>query len=102
MQNKDMNVALIRDLSESIFKLKDEKKILDGKIIELETEVLSLLSDFYSLAEASDRLDVSPQTLLRSINSGKYIGVNYGGKWYIKADEVRDEAEIKRRLERGV
>ena len=55
-----------------------------------------------NLSEAGDRLDESPQSLLRAIRSKRYTGVNYGGKWYVKADQIRDEAEIKRRLERGV
>ena len=98
----DSNVLLIRDLSEEIFKLEDDKSKLTGRIREIESEILGLLTDFYSLSEASDRLDKSPQTLLRGINAKRYTGVNYGGRWYIKRSEVTDESEIKRRLERGI
>tara|TARA_B100000470_G_scaffold221767_1_gene213112 strand:- start:4479 stop:4784 length:306 start_codon:yes stop_codon:yes gene_type:complete len=98
----DQSVVLIQDLSEEIYKLKDDRKILDSRILEIDAEIKSFLSDFYNLAEAGDRLNESPQSLLRSIRAGRYTGVNYGGRWYIKADQIRDEAEIKRRLERGV
>ncbi len=98
----DHSVVLIQDLSEEIYKLKDDRKELDNKILEIDSEIKNLLSDFYNLSEAGDRLDESPQSLLRAIRSKRYIGVNYGGKWYVKADQIRDEAEIKRRLERGI
>ena len=98
----DHGVVLIQDLSEEIYRLKDERKSLDSRILEIDNEVKSILSDFYNLAEAGDRLNESPQSLLRAIRAGRYVGVNYGGRWYVKANDIRDEAEIKRRLERGI
>ena len=98
----DPSVILIQDLSEEVYKLKDDKKILEGRIIEIDSEIKGLLSDFYNLSEAGDRLNESPQSLLRAIRAGRYIGVNYGGRWYVKANDIRDEAEIKRRLDRCI
>ena len=48
----DHGVVLIQDLSEEIYKLKDERKSLDSRILEIDNEVKSILTDFYNLAEA--------------------------------------------------
>tara|TARA_B100000029_G_scaffold232465_1_gene229828 strand:- start:4544 stop:4861 length:318 start_codon:yes stop_codon:yes gene_type:complete len=105
MSNFDVGIEgikIVQDLSEEIFVLKDQKKEIESRIAEVESEVQSILSNFYNLSEASDRLNESPQSLLRSIRSGRYKGVNYGGRWYVESGQIRDESEIRRRLERGI
>jgi len=97
------SILTLQTFQEELFELHDNKDRIDARIKELNGNVDSiLLTHFYNLAQASDRLDQSPQSLLRSIRSKRYEGVNINNKWYVSRDVINDEVEIKRRLERGV
>lgn len=100
MSSADQDTLIIEDLSEEILKKKDERRVLDGEIKELESEIQSYLKDFYTVSEAASRLRVSPRTVFR--NKDRYVNVHHGGRWYLKATQIQEEAEIKRRLQRGV
>tara|TARA_B100001013_G_scaffold340386_1_gene263535 strand:+ start:995 stop:1315 length:321 start_codon:yes stop_codon:yes gene_type:complete len=100
---EDESILTLQTIQEELFKLNDSKDQITARIKELTGEVDSiLLTHFYNLAQASDRLDLSPQSVLRSIRSKRYKGVNIGNKWYVNRAVINDEVEIKRRLERGV
>ena len=100
--NFDSNVSIIPDISTEIIELKNQRKNLDQQINRREADAHTLLEDFYKLADASERLDISPQSILRKIKSGKYVGVRFNKSWYIKSDQVDDEYELISRLKRGV
>ena len=96
-------ISTLQLYQEELFELNDNKDKIDARIKELNGSVDSiLLTYFYNLAQASDRLDQSPQSVLRSIRSKRYEGVNINNRWYVSRDVINDEVEIKRRLERGV
>ena len=96
-------ISTLQLYQEELFELNDNKDKIDARIKELNGSVDSiLLTHFYNLAHASDRLDQSPQSVLRSIRSKRYEGVNINNRWYVSRDVINDEVEIKRRLERGV
>jgi len=96
-------ISTLQLYQEELFELNDNKDKIDARIKELNGSVDSiLLTHFYNLAQASDRLDQSPQSVLRSIRSKRYEGVNINNRWYVSRDVINDEVEIKRRLERGV
>ena len=100
MSSLDQDTLVIEDLSEEILNKKDKRRVLDGEIKELESEIQSYLKDYYTISEAASRLRVSPRTVFR--NKDRYTNVHHGGKWYLRADQIQEEAEIKRRLQRGV
>ena len=96
-------ISTLQLYQEELFELNDNKDKIDARIKELNGSVDSiLLTHFYNLAQASDRLDQSPQSVLRSIRSKRSEGVNINNRWYVSRDVINDEVEIKRRLERGV
>ena len=96
-------ISTLQLYQEELFELNDNKDKIDARIKELNGSVDSiLLTHFYNLAQASARLAQSPQSVLRSIRSKRYEGVNINNRWYVSRDVINDEVEIKRRLERGV
>ena len=100
--NFDGNVSIIEDISTEIIELKNSRKAIDEQIKRRESDANTLLEDFYKLADASERLDISPQSILRRIKSGEYIGVRFNKTWYVKSDQVDDQYELISRLKWGV
>ena len=98
----DENVITIRQIAEEILELKDRKKKIETEIKIMEGEVNGLLSEFYTLPESAERLETSSVTMFKRIQAGRYTSVNYGGRLYIRQDEIQEESELKRRLARGI
>ena len=89
----------IKEIETELFELNMQKKRTDADIKIKEAELDGLLVDCYSLTEASNRLDISLQSMLRRIKSGKYEGVNIANRWYIQKSDVDDEMFLKDRKE---
>ena len=100
--NYDPEISVIQEIAQEIYRKKDEIKRINSEIKELDSEIQGILTDFFSLAEASERLQISPQAVQRGIRANRYEGVNYAGKWYVKANRIREEAELNHRMNRGV
>lgn len=97
-----MRVMQIRELEDEILELEQTKKEINVQILKKRSDINEELLDYYSMTEASDRLEVSVNTIIKRVRSNYYSGTNVGGKFYVIKEEIDEEVMTKRRLERGI
>ena len=92
----------IATLEESIFIKEEEKRKIDLEIKKLKMEIDDELLNYYTAFQASDRMEVSVNTIIKKINSNRYSGVHVGGKWYVSKTNIDDELYAKKRKEQVI